>query len=74
MCAVEETRKQRFERLATRRVNKILNDLRLLGNLSNKSAYDYSEDEINKIFSEIDKTLRIAKAKFHFIKKTEFKF
>ncbi len=68
-----EDRNDRFKRLAIRRTNNILNQIRLLGKLSNKSTYDYSEEEINKIFSAIDSSLRIAKAKFKSHHKKEFK-
>jgi hypothetical protein len=70
---MNETRKQRFERLATRRVNRILNDLRLLGNLSNRSSYDYTENEIKKIFIAIEYSTKNAKSKFTFIKRVKFK-
>ena len=73
MLVMSETRKERFERLATRRVNRILNDLRLLGNLSNRSSYDYTENEIKKIFSAIEYSTKNAKSKFTFIKRVKFK-
>ena len=41
----EETRKERFRRVATRRTNKILEQIRVLGNCSNRSAYAYSDEE-----------------------------
>jgi len=69
----EETRHQRFIRIATKRTNKALNDIRLLGNCSNKSGYDYSEQEINKIFGTIERAVKEARAKFHFSKNKEFK-
>lgn len=62
---MNETRRQRFKRLATRRVNKALNQLRVLGNLSNKSYYDYSEDDINKMFRAMDAQLKSVKGRFH---------
>lgn len=68
-----ESRNERFKRIATRRTNNILNQIRLLGNLSNKSTYEYSEEEVSKIFSAIDSLLKISKAKFHSHKKKEFK-
>lgn len=68
-----ESRNERFKRIATRRTNNILNQIRLLGNLSNRSTYDYSEEEVNKIFSAIESLLKIAKIKFHSHKKKEFK-
>lgn len=68
-----ESNRERFKRLATLRTNAILQKLKVLGNCSNRSAYDYSEDEINKIFSEIERRVRETKAKFHFPKNKEFR-
>ena len=53
-----ETKSKRFRRIATNRTIRILNDLRLLGNCSNTNNYEYSEDEVSKIFSAIDKELK----------------
>ena len=69
----KETRHERFKRLASKRTNEILEKIRILGNCSNKSSYEYTEEEINKIFSEIDKKTRDIKARFRFSKKEEFK-
>ena len=66
-------KRDRFKRLAVYRTNEVLHKLKVLGNCSNRSAYEYTEEEINKIFSEIEKTLRTTKSKFHFSKKEEFK-
>jgi len=57
-------RRERFVRIAEARTNKVIEMIRLLGNCSNKSAYEYSSDEVRKIFSTIEKELRSAKAKF----------
>jgi hypothetical protein len=59
-----ETRSEKFKRLATCRTNLVIDKLRVLGNLSNKSNYEYSETEISKIFGAIDTQLRIIKSKF----------
>lgn len=64
---------ERFKRLATQRTNSVLKRLKVLGNCSNRSAYEYTEEEISKIFSEIEKTVRSVRAKFHFPKHKEFK-
>lgn len=61
---MQENRAQRFKRIATYRTNEVLEKLRLLGNLSNKANYEYTDDEVGKIFSAIETQLRIAKAKF----------
>lgn len=69
-----ETPRDRFKRLATDRTNTILQRIKILGNCSNRQAYEYTEEEINKIFSEIDRAVKETKMKFHFSsKKREFK-
>ena len=66
-------KRERFKRLASQRTNAVLSKLKILSNCSNRSAYDYTEDDVNKIFSEIEKRVREAKSKFHFSKTKEFK-
>lgn len=68
---VGETKSERFKRLATARTNIILNRLRVLGNCANRSSYDYSADEINKIFDAIDRELKKQKNRFSGEEKTE---
>ena len=45
-------KREKFIELANKRVNKAINAVRLVGNLSNKSNYDYTSDDIKKIFKE----------------------
>jgi hypothetical protein len=67
-------KRERFKRLATYRTNEVLKRLQVLANCSNRSAYNYSEEEISRIFSTIDKAVRDAKAKFYYPKeKISFK-
>lgn len=68
-----EDKNQRFKRLAIKRTNAVLEKLRLLGNLSLKVNYEYSKEDINKIFSTIEGQLRIVKTKFLAETKREFK-
>ena len=68
-----ETSKDRFKRLATQRTNNILQKLKVLGNCSNRSVYDYNEEDISKIFSEIERRVKETKAKFHYPKRKAFK-
>ncbi|MEN6384185.1 MAG: hypothetical protein ABFD79_03205, partial [Phycisphaerales bacterium] len=58
-CDMGESRCYRFERVAYRRKNEIIKKIRLLGNCSNKSSYDYYEFQIQDIFKEIQKELKI---------------
>lgn len=59
-------RHDNFKRLAASRTNEVLRRLKILGNCANRSHYDYSEEEIARIFSEIERRLRETKAKFSF--------
>lgn len=68
-----ETKNERFRRVATRRTNEILEKIRILGNCANKSAYSYTQEEINKIFNVIESSSKEARAQFHFSMTREFK-
>lgn len=69
----QESRNERFKRIASKRTNDILEKIRILGNCSNKSSYEYTEEEINKIFSELDKQLKMTKGKFLAGKRERFR-
>ncbi|MFO0862569.1 MAG: hypothetical protein U0516_02525 [Candidatus Saccharibacteria bacterium] len=60
----DEAKRERFIRVAERRTNRILEDLRLLGNTSNKTLYLYSIGDIEKIFGSIETRLTEVKSKF----------
>lgn len=59
-----ETKNEKFVRLAEARTTKILETLQLLGNCSNTNVYEYTDDEIDQIFSAIEKAVRDAKSRF----------
>jgi hypothetical protein len=60
----EENSRESFVRLAEARTNRVLKDLDLLGNLSNRSNYSYSEEDMKKIFKVIAKRLAEAQDRF----------
>ena len=68
----EAAKAERFKRVAERRINKILNDLRLLGNTANKQLYLYSDADIDKIFMVIEN--KVAEIRGRFNRKSEEKF
>jgi len=68
---METERREKFKRLASYRTNEVLKRLKILGNCSNRSSYDYTEAEINKIFSEIERKVREIKSKFTFPRRDE---
>lgn len=66
-----DAKRQRFLRVAERRTNSILETIRLLGNTSNKNLYQYSDSDVEKIFSTVDEKLKEAKLRFKTDKKRE---
>ena len=68
-----ETKRQKFVRLAEARTNKIIDMLQLLGNCSNSSAYDYTQEDVDKIFSAIESEVKEARKKFNKIESNKSK-
>lgn len=54
-----------FVRLAETRTNRVLRDLDLLGNLSNKSNYSYDEKDVTKILHAISRKYREVETRFN---------
>lgn len=71
---VNETKEDRFKRLAKQRGYRIIKELQLLGNLSNTGNYTYSESEIDILFKAITDELKIQRSKFRINKKREIRF
>lgn len=59
-----EEKSHRFERLAERRVAEAIKKLRLIGNLSNRSNYDYSAEHVKQMFLAMERELKAAKDRF----------
>jgi hypothetical protein len=57
-------KRERFEKIAVARTNRLLEGLRLLGNCANRNNYSYSEKDISKIFNAIESELKTTKSKF----------
>jgi len=70
----KRTRAEAFRRVAEKRTERVLDSLRLLGQCSNRRSYEYSDEQVAKIFREIRIALRRAEQKFNSdIKNTHFK-
>lgn len=71
-------KRERFEKVAGNRVQKILDFLTLLQNCSNRNNYEYNEADVEHMFSEIQKALKETRAKYQTelnkINKTGFQF
>lgn len=59
-----ETKRDKFVRLAEARTNKIIDMIKLLGNCSNSSTYEYTQQDVDQIFSAIETEIIEAKKKF----------
>ena len=56
-----ENKKENFKRISENRVSKILVLLSQLTNLSNSSYYEYTDDDIEKIFTAIEEETKKSK-------------
>ena len=55
----------KFVELAEKRVSRAIKDIRLIGNLSNKSNYSYTEEDVKKIIGTLEKELKNLKQRFY---------
>lgn len=62
-----EEKRERFKRLGTMRTNEVMKRLKILGNCGNRSAYEYTDEEVTKIFSVIEKAVKDSRSKFHVV-------
>ena len=60
----DESKHDRFIRLATSRTQAAIDKIRILGNCANRNNYDYTDAEINKIIRALDEELRALKLQF----------
>lgn len=54
----------RFEKVATNRVQRIVDTLALLSNCANRSNYEYTEEDVDFMFNEIGKALKESRATY----------
>ena len=57
-------KRQRFEKVAGNRVQRIITTFQLLGNCANRNNYEYTESDVELMFSEISKALKDARAAY----------
>ena len=59
-----EDKNKNFKKLANIRVNRAIDAMRLIGNLSNKQNYEYTDAEVQAIINALEAELKEAKNKF----------
>ena len=75
ICRMAETGREKFVRLANKRVNNAIKALELIGNLSNRSNYDYTQEDEDKIFLALNRELKACRDRFNSVgSKRESKF
>ena len=57
-------KRDKFVELAEKRVTRTIRDLRLVGNLSNKGNYSYTDTDVNKLYKTLQEELKAMKARF----------
>jgi hypothetical protein len=61
---MREKDREKFVRLANRRVTRALKNIQLIGNLSDRSNYDYTREDVDKIFSALRSELKRCEERF----------
>ena len=67
-----ERKAEAFKRLASQRTNAVLEKLRILGNCANRNLYDYTDEDVRRVFRVIETEVRRTRAKFSDTKKERF--
>jgi len=60
----DESKHEKFIRIATGRTQKVLDYLRILGNCANTQTYEFSKEEVEKIFKSIRSAMEEVRHKF----------
>ena len=58
----KEIRRDRFVRIVERRVNNILDSFDSLGKCANRRNYEYSDEDVERIFGAIQKKMKETKS------------
>ena len=64
MIHMEPTRREKFVNLAEKRTRNAIKQMRLIGNLSNKGNYEYTDKDAKKIVNALSNELRNMKDRF----------
>jgi len=65
--------RKKFVDLAKKRVSRALKDIQLIGNLSNRSNYDYTEEDVAKIIKALSEEVSACRKKFELAIKKQAK-
>lgn len=57
-------RRERFIKVASNRVQKVIDFLGLIGNCANKNNYEYSDKDVELMFKEINRAVKEARVMY----------
>ncbi len=60
----ESRRRANFVRLAQNRTTRAIQAIRVIGNLSNKGNYEYTQDDVKKIKRALEQEIRLMENRF----------
>lgn len=60
----KEAKQEAFKRLAEKRTAAVIEKIRILSHCANPYYYEYSSEDVKKIFAAIEEELKTAKGKF----------
>jgi hypothetical protein len=63
--------REKFVRLANKRVSNALRAIQLIGNLSNKSNYDYTNEDVAKILKALSDEVAACRKRFDLAQKKQ---
>ena len=74
MAAIRESKHDKFVRIAEARTNKAGEMIRLIGNCANTGSYEYTEEEVKKIFTYLEREIKNARSRFNGTEAEDGKF
>ena len=72
--STSDQNRERFVRVAEKRVNRILRDLDSLEKCSNRRNYLYTDEDVRRIFSAIERRLREIRSQYQMAGKKDKEF
>jgi len=69
-----ETKRERFKRVAEKRVQRVLDSIRGLSQCSNKRMYEWDNDQSKKIWDTIDSEIKKCRDSFENAEPEAFRF
>ncbi len=61
---MNQSKRDNFERLAEKRMTEAIKKIRLIGNLSNRNNYDYTDVHVKEMISALENEIVLLKNKF----------